>query len=171
MTTEKKAQQIVLKNVRVKYAKLIRPGQAYDEGQPDLWSVNMYVNAEAKAQLTAVGATPKIDKEGGEYFIAKRNVVNKNREDVKPPILVDGRKEPFTEEVGNGSICNIAVTPFPWEKGRAGTPSYKTGVLIYLNAVQVVNHVPMSTGADAFEVIEEQAGASEGGKEDDDLPF
>ena len=168
MSTEKKAEQIVLKNVRVKYAKLIRPGQAYDEGQPDLWSVNMYVNAEGRDRLMALGANPKFDKDNNEFFIAKRNTVNKNRENVKPPIVVDGKKNAFTEEVGNGSICNIAVTPFPWEKGRAGTPSYKAGVLLYLNAVQIVEHVAQSNGADAFDVIEEPAAAHD---DNEGLPF
>lgn len=168
MTTEKKAEQIVLKNVRVKYAKLIRPGQAYDEGQPDLWSVNMYVNAEGRDRLMALGANPKIDRDNNEFFIAKRNVMNKNKEAVKPPLLVDGKKNAFTDDVGNGSICNIAVTPFPWEKGRAGTPSYKAGVLLYLNAVQVIEHVAMSSGVDAFDVIEEPASTNDDGN---DLSF
>lgn len=168
MTTEKKAQQIVVKNVRVKYAKLIRPGQAFDEGQPDLWSVNMYVNAEGRAQLIAAGASPKLDKDNAEFFVTKRNVTNKSKEAVKPPVLVDGRKQPFADEVGNGSICNIALTPFPWEKGREGTPSYKSGVLLYLNAVQVVDHVAMSNGVDAFDVVEEPAGTD---KDPNDLPW
>lgn len=170
MSEKKPAEQIVLKNVRVKYAKLIRPGQAFDEGQPDLWSVNMYVTPKDREHLLAIGATIKQDKDGNEFFVTKRNVTNKNREAVKPPSVVNGAKQPFAEEVGNGSICNIAVTPFEWEKGKAGTPSYKRGILLYLNAVQVVEHVPMSGGVDAFDVIEEPASANKG-EEKDDLPF
>lgn len=153
--SEKKAEQVVLRNVRVKYAKLIRPGQAYDEGQPDLWSVNMYVTDADRDHLLALGATVKTDKNGDEFFVAKRNVSNKKGEAVKPPSVVDGKKAPFTEEVGNGSTCNIAVTPFPWTKGK------NTGILLYLNAVQVVNYIAMSGGVDAFEVIEEPEGAKD----------
>ncbi len=165
------AKQVVLKNVRVKYAKLIRPGQAYDEGQPDLWSVNMYLTDKAKAMLESLGAHPKKDKNGSDYFIAKRNIINKKGDSIKPPVLVDGKKQPFTEEVGNGSICNIAITPFQWEKGKPGTGSYKKGILLYLNAVQVVSLVPMATGVDAFDLIEEPEAAGGKAEEEDDLSF
>lgn len=159
---ETKTEQIVLKNVRVKYAKLIRPGQAFDEGQPDLWSVNMYVTPEDAAKLKAHGAEPKTDKDGVPFYVAKRNTLSKKRETVHPPALVDGHKKPFDSELGNGSVANIAVTPFPWTKGA------RSGVLLYLNAVQVVNHVPMSAGVDAFEMIEGDPGAD---GEVNDLPF
>jgi len=163
--SDKKPEQLVLKNVKVKYAKLIRPGQAYDEGQPDLWSVNMYVSEKDSDMLQRLGATPKYDKDTKEFYVAKRNVKNKKNEDVKAPLLVDARKQPFAEEVGNGSVCNIAITPFEWSKGRVGTPTYKSGILLYLNAVQVVDHVAMTSGVDAFDVIGEPA------EEKDDLPF
>lgn len=166
MTDQKQPQQIVLKNVRVKYAKLIKPGQAFDEGQPDLWSVNMYVTPEDRDKLLSIGAKAKEDRDNNEFFQCKRNVTNKKKEDVKPPMVVDAKKNPFADEVGNGSVCNIAVTPFTWEKGKPGSPSYKSGVLLYLNAVQVVNHVPMNTGVDAFDVVDETAAAK-----GDDLPF
>jgi len=169
MSEAEKPQQIVLKNARVKYAKLIRPGHAFDEGQPDLWSVNMYLTPEDQDMLTRLGATAKTDKDGADFFVAKRNVRNKKGEDVKPPQMVDGKKQPFAEEVGNGSVCNIAVTPFRWEKGRAGTATYKSGILIYLNAVQVVNHVAANNAADTFTVIDGAPGdASDNG---DGLPF
>lgn len=162
MSEKEQPKQVVLKNVRVKWAKLIRPGAAFDEGQPDLWSVNMYVTAEDRDRLLAIGCTAKTDKDDQEFFIAKRNTVNKNGEHVKPPALVNGHKHPFTEEVGNGSVCNIAVTPFAWTKAK------KSGVILYLNAVQVINHVPASNGADVFDVVGD---AASGSGEFDDLPF
>jgi hypothetical protein len=145
--TKEAPQQVVLKNVRVKYAKLIRPGAAFDEGQPDLWSVNMYVTTEDEGKLFALGVSPKTDKEDQAFYVAKRNVTSKTGAPVKPPSLVDAKKQPVTEEVGNGSVCNIAVTPFAWKKGA------KTGVILYLNAVQVINHVPFGN-FDPFTEIE-----------------
>ena len=91
MNTDKPV-QIVLKNVSVKYAKLIKPGQAFDEGQPDLWSVNMYVTDEDNERLQAIGANPREDKDGHNHFVAKRNVKNKQGDAVAPPAFVDGRK-------------------------------------------------------------------------------
>ena len=61
-----------LQNVRVKYAKVIKPGKAYDDGAPDEWSVNMYLTPEGRDAVMAAGANPKEDKEGIEYWVAKR---------------------------------------------------------------------------------------------------
>lgn len=166
MNTDKPA-QVVLKNVSVKWAKLIRPGQAFDEGQPDLWSVNMFVTPEDHKKLLDLGCeAKKSDKDDALFFVAKRNVKNKKGDPVPPPALVDGRKQPMTEEVGNGSVCNIAVTPFEWKKGQ------REGVLLYLNAVQVVNYLPASNGVDAFDVIDDAQAASNDKTDDGDgLPF
>lgn len=160
MSEQAKPQQIVLKNARVRYAKVIKPGHAFDEGQPDLWSVNIYPTDADADLLLASGATAKEDKQGATFFIAKRNTKNKQGEAVQPPAVVDAKKNPFTQEIGNGSVCNIAVTPFTWTKGK------NTGVLLYLNAVQVVNHVAASQGVDAFDVVD-----TDGAETGDGLPF
>ena len=147
---KKEAEVLKLTNVRVKYCKVIRPGKAYDDGMPDEWTTNIYPTPEDHDALMARGVNPKEDKEGNEYWVAKRKTVNGKGEPVKPPAVVDGAKRPFTDDIGNSSVCNIVVTLFPWErKGRKG-------VLLYLNAVQVVNHVPFSGGGsavDEFDVI------------------
>lgn len=175
---QNKAKQIVLRNVRVKYAKLIRPGQAFDEGQPDLWSVNIYPTPEDMHTLMALGCVPKKDKNNEEFLTCKRNVTNKKGDKVTPPALVDRQKRPFAEEIGNGSVCNIAITPFAWTKGKT------SGILLYINAVQVVDYIAMSNGVDAFDAIEEdptkpmaakpQAPAGQEiarGEDEDGLPF
>jgi hypothetical protein len=46
-------------------------------------------------------------------------------------------------------VCNIAVTLFNWTFGK------KKGILLYLKAIQVVNHVPYSAGGgDVFDAVE-----------------
>ncbi len=151
MAEEKKEYETVkIRNARVKYAKVIRPGKAYDESQPDEWSVNIYPTDEDRDTLMAHGANPKEDKEGHEYWVAKRSTKTKAGKEAKPVPVVNGRREPFTEDIGNGSVCNINVTLFPWTKGK------QLGVKLYLNAVQVVNHVPYgnSGGVDDFDEID-----------------
>lgn len=149
MSEEKKEYEILrLKNCRVKYAKVIRPGKAYDEGQPDEWSVNIYPTEADRDALMARGCNPKEDKAGEEYWVAKRSTKAKSGKDVAAPKLVNAKLEPFTEDIGNGSVCNINVTLFPWKKGQ------RTGIKLYLNSVQVVNHVAYSTGGDDFDVID-----------------
>ena len=151
MSDKKEAEQLVLKNVRVKYAKVIRPGKAYDESQPELWSVNMYLTDEDRDQLMARGINPKEDKDGSEFWVAKRNTVSKSGDTVKPPTIVTASKAPWSgDDIGNGSVCNIAVTLFPWVKSKT-----QKGTLLYLNAIQVVNHVPYSAGGgDVFDAVE-----------------
>lgn len=151
MSDKKEAEQLVLKNVRVKYAKVIRPGKAYDESQPELWSVNMYLTDEDRDQLMARGINPKEDKDGSEFWVAKRNTVSKSGDPVKPPTIVTASKAPWNgEDIGNGSVCNIAVTLFPWAKSKT-----QKGTLLYLNALQVVNHVPYNAGGgDVFDAVE-----------------
>jgi len=162
MSEKKEYENLKLENVRVRYAKVIRPGKAYDEAHPDEWSVNLYVTDEDRETLMSRGINPKEDKDGNEYFITKRSVVNKAGDEVKPPTVVDGRKQPFTQDLGNGSVCNIAVTPFAW------TMAKKSGVLLYLNAVQVVNHVAYSSNTDVFGIVDTGNAVSEKGN---DLPF
>lgn len=164
MSNTNEGKQIILKNARVKWAHLIRPGKPYDEKQAPSWDVNIYPTPEDADLLKANGVNPKEDKEMNEYWVAKRSTKTRDGGDAKPPTVVNTRKEPFHDEVGNNSVCNIAVTLFPWTKGKQGTASYRAGILLYLNAVQVVNHVAQSSGADAFEVIEPN-------DEGNDLPF
>ena len=143
----KKAEEMVLKNCSVRYAKVHTPGKAYEETAPPEWSINCYVSDEDRELLMAHGVQPKEDKEGAEYFTAKRATKSRAGADVKPPIVVDAKKAPFTEDIGNGSVCNVAVTLFPWTKGK------KSGVKMYLQAVQVMTHIPYGKGGvDAFDV-------------------
>lgn len=164
MSNATEGKQLILTNARVKWAHLIRPGKPYDETQAPEWTVNIYPTPEDAEILKAHGANPKEDKEMNEFWVAKRRTKTRDGGDAKPPTVVNTRKEPFTDEVGNNSVCNIAVTLFPWSKGKQGTASYRSGILVYLNAVQVVNHVAQSSGADAFAVIEPQ-------DDGNDLPF
>ena len=87
---KKEAEVLKLTNVRVKYCKVIRPGKAYDDGMPDEWTTNIYPTPEDRDALMARGVNPKEDKEGNEYWVAKRKTVNSKGEPVKPPAVVDG---------------------------------------------------------------------------------
>lgn len=148
-TKKQEYENLKLSNVRVMYAKVIRPGKAYEDNDPDEWSVNMYVTQEDSDLLIEKGVTPKEDKKGMLYFPAKRSTKTRNGDDQKPPAVVDSAKRPFTEDIGNNSVCNIVVTLIPWtKKGRSG-------IKLFLQAVQVVNHVPYAQAAeDYFDAID-----------------
>jgi hypothetical protein len=153
MSDKKEFDQMVLTNTRVRYAKVIRPGKAFDEGNPDEWSVNMYLTDEDREALMARGINPKEDKDGNEYWTAKRSTVTSNKAEAKPPVVVTAAKAPWGgDDIGNGSVCNVAVTLIPWEKAK------RKGIKLYLNAIQVVNHVPYTpAGNDVFGIIDGSA--------------
>jgi hypothetical protein len=148
--TKKKIDPVKLSNVRVAWARVIRPGKAYDESHPDEWTVNMYVTPEDSDLLQAHGCAPATDKEGYEFFRAKRKTVTKSGEAMKPPFVRNRKKEPFAEEIGNGSICNVVVSPFPWSKGN------KKGVTLFLHGVQVLEHVTI--GEDPAALLDNEDG-------------
>lgn len=150
MSEEKKEyENMKLSNVRVEWAKVISPGKPYDETKDPEWSVSMYVTEEDRDALMARGINPKEDKKGNEYWIAKRSTKTREGKDQKPPVVVDAAKRPFTDDIGNGSVCNVVVTLIPWTKAK------RSGIKLFLQAVQVVNHVPYTKGGeDYFDQLE-----------------
>ena len=72
---------------------------------------------------------------------------------------MDANKDPFTDLIGNGSLCNIAYSIRPWT-GFGGE-----GVAADLNAVQVLEHVPYEGDKGITEFEEE--GATETIEEED----
>jgi hypothetical protein len=148
MENKKQLEEMTLKNVSVKWAKVHEPGKAYEDTAPKEWSINCYVNDEDRDALMARGCNPKEDKDGNEFFVAKRSTLTKAGAQTTPPIVVDAKKAVFTDEVGNGSVCNVAVTLIPWTKNK------RSGVKLYLRGVQVLTHVPHNKGgADVFDAV------------------
>ncbi len=145
--SEKKDESPVLKitNAVVKYAKVHKPGKAYEPSDPDEWSINFYPSDEDREALMAHGCNPKQDKEGADYWVAKRKVVTKDGTAAKPPQVVDRAKAACLDEIGNGSVCNLIVTLFPWQMNR------RRGVFVYLNAVQVVTLITYGDPASMFD--------------------
>ena len=118
---------MILNNCKVKWAHVHEPDSRFP---PPSWSVNIYLDPD---QLTAVAkeGVPFKTDDDGPYIQAKRKTKNQKGSDVKPPRVVDMMKKPFTEEIGNGSICNVIVQPYDWTFGG------KKGRGMWLDAIQV----------------------------------
>lgn len=151
-----------LLNCKCKWAKLITPDE-----MSAAWQIDLYPDQATLEQLKAEGIEPKLDDDGQPYVTAKRGTSFKTgakagtRRD--PPMVVDGRKQPFNKLIGNGSIVNAIVGPYDW------TFSGKKGRALGLEAVQVVTLVEY-TGGDSFDNLEPtDMGGSH--NEFDDLPF
>ena len=152
--SEQKKESTVLKitNAVVKYAKVHKPGKAYEPSDPDEWSINFYPSDEDREALMAHGCNPKQDKEGADYWVAKRKVVTKDGTAAKPPQVVDRAKAACLDEIGNGSVCNIIVTLFPWKMNKL------SGVFLYLNAVQVMTLITYGDPVAMFDQFEAEDG-------------
>lgn len=160
------------------WAKVIEPGDAYEEGNPPEWTLDLVLDpgkvaahydfisqieqwfAElhgSKATVADRGwpfrdhldADKKPDGKTTVRF--KRNTVSKKGNAVPAPVIVDAKKKPWNREllIGNGSQVKVAFTYFGWErKGRYG-------ISLDLAGLQVIDLVPYEapdpTGAFAEE--------------------
>lgn len=147
MTAKKKmieafvdGETFVIKNRPVKWAKV--DPEFPDTKYEPCWKVDIVLDEEWKDNLTKSGFNIHQDTDGDWVLRCKRKVKTMKGKTQTPPRVVglDGRT-PFTEAIGNGSICNIEV--FAKYNEVAG----KTHLTSYLNAIQVANHVPYGGGS------------------------
>lgn len=151
---------MILNNCKVKWAHVHEPNNNFP---PPSWSVNVYLNGEQLNAVKAEGIPFKTDDDGA-YIQAKRKVKTVSGKDMKPPRVVDMAKQPFTKEIGNGSICNVIITPYEWEFNK------KTGKGAWLDAIQVVEWKEY-VGSEDFGEPEAKPAVVAGSEEDDGLPF
>lgn len=145
---------MILKNAKVKWAKLIKPDEMSGK-----WSINLYLSAEQIEAVKKEGINPKEDKDGIPFVQATRKPKSSKGADIEPPRVVDAERKPFTKNIGNGSICNVIVSFYDWEFNK------KTGRGVWLEAVQVVDLKDYAGSEDFDEPVGAQV------KNEDDLPF
>ncbi len=145
---------MILKNAKVKWAKLIKADEMSGK-----WSINLYLSSEQMEAVRKEGIEPKIDKDGVPFIQATRKPKSSKGTEIDPPRVVDIDRKPFTKNIGNGSTCNVIVSFYDW------TFNKKEGKGVWLEAVQVVD-LKEYTGTEDFD---EPVGAEM--KNEDDLPF
>ena len=163
------SKSIMVKNARVKWAKVHRPDNTFP---PARWSVDVYPNAEGMKEILAVVEALRepgdknafrIKGEDERFFTAKRNEKTHKGDAKTPPRVVDANRQPFAENIGNGSVCNVIVSFYHYD-------TFGGGVGCELEAVQVINHVPYKQGDSVdFEATDQQPKSAFGS--DDNLPF
>lgn len=155
---------MILSNCKVKWAKVHQVDRTFTPA----WSIQVYLNSE---QMDAVKAAATEVSEGklaasfkhdddGTYITCSRKEKKRDGTMNKAPRVVDAKKQPFTEEIGNGSVCSIIANAFAYD--AAG----KKGVTMILEAVQVVNWVEYKGNEDFADPV-----GANGEVEKDDLPF
>jgi len=117
------------------WASIQAPNTTYEP----VYSIDLVVDKDTAKRLESEGLDVK--KKDDELVVKfKRKAFRKDGTPNTKPDVVDAHKQPVTDLVGNGSIVKVAYTPFEWS--YAG----KSGVTGWLNAVQVLELVPYSSG-------------------------
>jgi hypothetical protein len=145
-------------NRPVKWAALINPDTKFEA----CWKLDVVLTKEQAEKMLAVGFGVKVDKDGDHVLRVKKKCRTKKGDLMTPPTVVgrDGQT-PFTENVGNGSICNINIfAKYIEVNGNTYLPAY-------LNEVQVLEHVPYNGGG-GFSNVDE---GTEGEAPESDVPF
>ena len=139
--------EFVLSGVKVLWANVQadNPDSKYER----VWKTDVILEKSMADSMLASGFG--VREKDGEYLLTiKKKCMTRDGKAQTPPTVVgrDG-KTPFTEEIGNGSTCNIKVYAKYCEvKGETHLPAY-------LNALQVVEHVARGAGFDNLDGTEE----------------
>ena len=127
------------------------------------WQIDVTIDEKQAKELKKLGLTLKEDDKGNPVIKLKRAVMKKDGTPNQKPRVVDAKKQPFTDLVGNGSRVNAAFNVYEWNN------NFGNGIAADLFAVQVLELVPyVEKDKDEFE---EEDGFATEINHDDDLPF
>ena len=147
--------KIVIKNAKVKWAKVQEPALTFDEDGKE-YSLDLELSDNQIASLRKSGMSPKtkekVDADGTKYITFRKPTHSRQGKELVPLKIVDRNKKPFTELLGNGTVVNIVLCLLAYD-GKFGK-----GVVIRPEAIQVVDHVEFSGGGgddlDLFDAVD-----------------
>ena len=116
---------------KVKWAFINSLANTDSKKYKNCWKVDLYPDAEGTSMLESLGVEAKEDKDGGLFYRVKRNEEKNDGTVAEKPVCVDKKNAPFTSNVGNGSLCKVQFSPYP----------YDGDTLLYLKGVQVLDLV------------------------------
>lgn len=132
-------------NVKVKWAKVFKPDTAFGGNK---WVVDLLMGdyPQLVKEMKAAGFNIRDKKKDGvvidkDVLTLKREVITKSGPQEPPAVVGLDGKTPFTQELGNGTVCNIRGS------ARAWPINGKLVLACYLEAIQVVNHVPYKSSS------------------------
>ena len=164
----------VLSNAKVNWAKIQEPERHAEYG--DSWSVEVVLSAAQVQQLTNEGLETKIDDQKGKdksptgnKIIRLKRKTQGNRKtggtfDKQQPKCVDSVKQPFTDLIGNGSVCNVAYNVV---KSNFGISADFAGIQV----LELVSYGGGSDAADEFESVSGGATPIAADISPDECPF
>ena len=115
-------------------------------------------------EFSTVFGMKKDEAAGTVRFTAKKRAVGNSGELNKPPVVIDGNKQPMVEKnIWSGSTGNLRLLAF-----AATDPDGKGGISLLLDTVQIVNAVYGGDNLDDFDTV--QGGTSITVDDDFDTP-
>ena len=143
------------------WAHLVKPNTKFEP----VYSIDVVVDKEQAEVLELAGLNVKED-DRGLVCVFKRKLNKKKGGTNPPPAVVDAKMNPYTGNVGNGSLVQVQYRAYDWTFGN------KKGTSADLIAVQVLE---LNEYADDKIVFEEEDGfeaeAVLDNAFDDDLPL
>jgi hypothetical protein len=101
-------------------------------------------------EFSTVFGMKKDEAAGTVRFTAKKRAVSNNGDLNKPPVVIDGHKQPLADKaIWSGSTGSLRLLAF-----AATDPDGKGGISLLLDTVQVVNAVYGGDNLDGFDVVE-----------------
>lgn len=157
----------VLNNVRVQWASVQEPNRSKEYG--DKWEVEAILSVDQAAFFNENDFKTKEDDKGNTVIRFKRKTTGTKRAggtfNKQQPRVVDSVKQPFTDLIGNGSVCNIAYNILEHNFGKS----------LDFAGIQVLELVSYGGGgpdaADEFESVDGATNNSPSVVLTDDIPF
>ena len=95
-----------------------------------VYSIDLIIDQETAEKLEGEGLNVRED-DRGVFCVFKRKAEKKDGSPNVKPAVVDAAGNPFTGEVGNGSVVNVQYRPFNWTFGnKKGTGADLIGVQV-----------------------------------------
>ena len=170
-------------NVKVQWAKLNDDNveKPYQGEGMNNWTLQVILSDEQADAYKKTGFFPKFKRdmdndlvlEDGlrQVKLKKSTTFGVGGKPKKGVLVVDAYGNPFTDLIGNGSVCNIQCSSHAWSRDG------KDNVSLELQAVQVLELVEFETSGDeftptfSFEKQKEVALTDVPVESDEDIPF
>lgn len=150
------------------YAKVFQPEQPKNPKWSARWKVSVVVEDKVAESLKKAGLTirPANDYIPGNHVEVIRYTTKGDGSEAENPVVVNSKKQPITDLIGNGSDVNVSC----YFNADSDMKHPR------LDALQVVNLVPVAgfepRGVDAFEEVEGgYEGTSAPVANEEDVPF
>ena len=161
---------LYFKNVPVVYAQVLKPAKKYNS-EDTAYQMGLFINADTMEELGEIGLNKemaevgktkikkgsnrgklKYDPENEHYtpytgmFGAQfsRDTKKKDGSERTPIKVVGVDGKPFTENVGNGSICNVKMFGYRNDEDM---------LVVMLDTVVVLEHVPYEDSGDQYDEV------------------